>query len=428
MWRSAPWIGLVLVAVATLAASCSPRRPPGTLHDLAEAYVRLTLQLAQHRPNLVDAWTGPPAWRPGPRVPVAELRDTLDDLASRAERLRPGDLDPTEGPRLAYLRGQLRALSLITRRLLGESTRFDDEVRLAFGRAIPPSSDAEAARVRAALENELEGPEPLVERYHRFRRRFVIADEQVDRVLASAIEACRAATAAHITLPADEHIEVHFDPSLEWDGYARYAGGHRTRITIAGREGHDVAGLLHLACHETYAGHHLQQVLIDDALVRGRSWIEFQLTPAFGPHLLIAEGAAEAAVDLALPHAARAAIYRDRLLPLAKLPATDAERLARIESLAAALDMTVPPIVARYLDSETPPADAAVALRASALMPSPDRFLAFAARHRTSAVVYPIGKAAVTAWISQGATDAERWRLLQDIFTRRPFSIEPEPR
>lgn len=424
MWRFACPISIAALAVCSLSAGCSPFRPPATLHDLAEAYVRITLQLAQHRPTLVDAWLGAAAWRPGPRLPVADLRVTLDELVARVNTIKPEDLDPTEAPRLTYLRGQLAALTLVTRRLLGDSTRFADEVRLAFGRPIPEPDTALAARARDALDQELKGPGSLADRYSGFRRQFVIVEERVDRVLAAAIDACRDATAPHVTLPADQRIDVEFDPAVEWDAYTQYLGDHHTRMRMASRRGHDVAGLLHLACHETYSGHHLQHVLIDDALVKGRGWTEFQLTPAFGPHLLISEGAAETAVDLALPESVRVVIYRDRLLPLAGLPTAEAARLARVETLAAALDGDVPRLVSSFLDNEASAEATAAALQTSGLMPAPERFLAFAERHRTAAVVYPIGKAAVGQWVAQASTDAERWRRLQDIFTLRPFSLE----
>jgi hypothetical protein len=409
-----------LVAVS----ACAPRQPPATLHALAEDYVRLSLQLAQHRPTLVDAWTGPAAWRPGPRVPVADLRVSLDAVNARAERLRTSDLDPTEAPRLAYLRGQLRALSIVTRRLLGESPSFAEELRVMFGRDVPVVDDARLRNAREALAAELEGESPLNERYVAFRRQFVIPAAQAERVLVAAIGACRRATMPHVTLPADERVDVEFDPAIARDAYARYTGGHRTVVTFARRQGHDVAALLHTACLETYAGHHMQHVLVEDALVRGRGWVEFQLTPAFGPHQLIAEGAAETAVDLALPEHARAAIYRNDLLPLAGLPVREAERLARVETLAMTLEAAIPRIVQRYLDNTASSEATLDALRHEAFVPAPEQFLAFAERQRTGAVVYPLGKAVVSQWIAQRATGEERWRRLRDLFTLRPFTLD----
>ena len=88
----------------------------------------------------------------------------------------------------------------------------------------------------------------------------------------------------------------------------------------------------------------------------------------------------------------------------------------------------MPQIVERYVDNDTPAAVTADALRSAALLPSPERFLSFAERQRTAAVVYPLGKAAVSEWVAKGTTDAERWRRLRDIFTLRPFSIDQEPR
>ena len=167
----------------------------------------------------------------------------------------------------------------------------------------------------------------------------------------------------------------------------------------------------------------MQHVLVDDALVKGRAWLEFQLTPAFGPHLLIAEGAAETAVDLALPERTRAAIYRDELLPLAGLPVRDAQRLARIESLAMALEALVPGILQRYLDNAATTEATITALEQEALVSSPERFLAFAERHRSNAVVYPMGKAIVGAWVAR-APQEQQWRQLQSLFTLKPFALE----
>jgi hypothetical protein len=371
----------------------------------------------------VDAWTGSDALRPGARVAVPALRASLDELIGRADAVQLGDLDPTEGPRLTYLRGQLRALSLVTRRLLGETTSFAEELGASFGRIVEVDLSA-MTRAHAALDAELAGITPLPERYWAFRRQFLIPEEHVDRVLKAAIDACRAATAPHLALPGDERVDIEFDPTIEWDAYAQYSGNHYTRLKIAGRRGHDVAALLHLACHETYAGHHTQHVLVDDALVKGRGWVEFQLSPAFGPHLFISEGAAEATVDLALPEHARAALYRGTLLTLAGLATKDAERLARVESLAATLESGIPSIVARYLDNQASEESTIAALSSEALIAAPERFLAFAERHRVAAVVYPLGKAAVSQWLAGETDEPQRWLRIRDIFTRKPFTID----
>src|SRR5688572_10046867 len=127
--RRLPLVAAPAIVVALLHGSCTAAPPPIAVHELAEAYVRVTLQFAQHRPNLVEGWRGPPSWAPGPRLPVATLRDSLNQLLAQAEDPQLGNVDSTEAPRVAYLRGQLRALRLVARRLLGESFRFEEEVR-----------------------------------------------------------------------------------------------------------------------------------------------------------------------------------------------------------------------------------------------------------------------------------------------------------
>jgi hypothetical protein len=279
-------------------------------------------------------------------------------------------------------------------------------------------------RARTALDLELEGDGPLEHRYTAFRRQFVVDRRRGKAVFGAAIDACRAATSAHLVLPPDERIALAFDEAIEWDAYARYRGAHETLLTIGGASEHDVAALLHMACHETYAGHHAQHILIDDALVKGRGWMEFHLTPSFGPHRLISEGAAEAGVGLALPEAARARIYRERLLPLAGLPVREAERLARVETLASSLEASLPDTIGRYLDNQASAEETVSRLATQALISSPERFLALAERHRVGAVVYPVGKAVVSAWVAGGSTADEQWRRLQDLFTRRPFALD----
>ena len=415
-----PLVAAPAILVALLHGSCTAAPPPIAVHELAEAYVRITLQFAQHRPNLVEGWRGPQSWAPGPRLPVATLRDSLNQLLAQAEDPQLGNVDSTEAPRVAYLRGQLRALRLVARRLLGESFRFEEEVRLAFGMPLPRVDQRRLATSRAALDDELRGTGPIEDRYRVFRSGFIVPADRLDRALDTALAICRERSA--LLLPPDERVQIAFDSAIEWTAFARYLGDHLTVVTFATRSDHDVAGLLHAVCHETYAGHHAQHLLIDDALVRGRGWMEFELTPGFGPHLMIAEGAAETGADLALPHDVRLEAYA-RLLTAAGLPPSEAPRLARVERLASDLEPAVPSIVARYLDNEASRDETTMALAREVFLPAPERFLAFAERQRTAALVHPIGKAVLSDVIGR-VPESERWRRLRDIFTLQPFALE----
>ena len=410
----------IAILVALFVSACAPR-PPASLHEIAEAYVRLTLQFAQHQPSLVDAWVGPESWRPGPRVPVAELHATLDELIARIDRA--GNLDRTEHPRRDYLRGQLRALKVVARRLSGESTRFEEELEPALVNILGIPHGIEWTRERAALEQELPGDGELVDRIAAFRRKFVVSADRVDKVFAAAIDQCRLATTAHIQLPSDESVDARFESTGEWAATAIYQGRHRTRVRVGSRTGHDVAELLHLACHETYPGHHVQHVLIDDALVRGRGWSEFQLAPAFGPHLMITEGWAEAGVELAMPPDMSERVYRETLLPLAGLPTADADRLARVNAISGLFAIEALPAIAQYLDNKQTADETREQLRTRALILAPDQLIALAERRRAAALMYSASKQAVVLG-ETGLAAPARWRKLHDVFTVTPFTRE----
>lgn len=403
-----------LGAALALIAGCAAPPPVVTLDTVAEGYVRVALQVAQHDPSLVESWRGPDTWRPGPRVPVAPLLQRITALRhDLARTAQPGADD-----RRDYLAGQLAALELAARRLLGESSTFAAEALAGFGYVVQAPNESDAAASREALSRELPGRPPPQARYAAYKRRLSVPASKAEGLMRAALAACRAATEKRFGLPAGESVELVFVDDSPWDGFAQYLGGHRTRITVNRRAAMDVSRALRLACHEGYPGHHWQFMLIDDELVRGRGWREFALAPAFGPHLFVSEGAAEAAADLAMPDSARAALYRDVLFPLAGLPPGDAARLARIERHMAALEPAAAHLIGEYLDGRLAHDAAAARLRDEALTLEPDGLLSFAERFRSRVLAYPAGRSTVRRAIgNEGAT------ALRRMFAERPFAV-----
>src|SRR6188474_1924658 len=119
------------IAIAALLAAC--RTASASLDELADRYVRVALELAQHDPSLVEAWTGPESLKPGPRVPVAGLSTEVDTLATLIAKRGSEVSSSEESSRLRYLSGQVRALRFSADRLLGRSTSIDDQLREEFG-------------------------------------------------------------------------------------------------------------------------------------------------------------------------------------------------------------------------------------------------------------------------------------------------------
>jgi hypothetical protein len=392
LWMHLP--GLLLLA------GCAPSAP--ALDAIGEGYVRVALQMAQHDPDLVEDWRGDESWRPGPRVPVAGLLERVDELSRELEGRRPGQA------RHSYLAAQLRALQFAGRRLMGEPASIDDQARDEFGVVFSRITTQRVAEVHDAIGDVLSGPEPLLDRIAAFKARTVIPTDRRQGVLDAALAACRQATSTALPLPADELVSLSFRRGLGWDGYARYAGNHRTNIEINDDGPLDVARALRLACHEGYPGHHVQYLLIDKL-----PWPELKLFPAFGPHLLYTEGAAEAGAALALSFDAQVALMGDQLLPLAGLNAGLADALVRVDALTGELLPVVTEVARQYL-AGTLAKDAAIErLRTDALLPNPEGTLAMIERRRARALVYGEGRRQILGQMESAGLPA-----LHALFTR----------
>lgn len=231
--------------------------------------------------------------------------------------------------------------------------------------------------------------------------------------MAIAVKACREPVAPLIDLPPGENVTVLFRTNSGWDAYARYDWAHHTSIDVSDDGALDVSRALHLACHEGYAGHHAQ-FLLTDRLIGNRQWPELRLIPAFGPHLLFAEGAAEAGATLAFTPAQRAALYRDQLFPAAGIDTADVDALVHIDDLLPQLLPVVTDVARQYLDTTITQVQAIDRLTNEAMIPNAVGTLAFIERRRARALVYGEGRLALEARMPERTLIA-----LRDLFPFR---------
>lgn len=383
-------IRFALVLLAWLAAIGCGLRPP-TFDDIAEGYVRTSLKLAQHDPSLVEDWRGPASWRPGPRVPVAELLNEIVDLDRQLAIARSDISSTQEYVRGWYLAAQVAALRFAAERQLGRAASIDDQARDEFAITLPPLDHAAIARAHDALGRLIPGALPLAARLEALRKDTIVPRDRRGLVVGRALEACREATTAVIELPQDERVRGVFSGGLEWDAFARYTGNHVTDLDINDEVTLDLSRAFRIACHEGYPGHHVQYLLIE-RLDEQRHWPELLLVPGFGPHLLLVEGAAEVGADLALPAARREVLYRDRLFPAAGLTTDRVATLIQVEELLPELLPVVTDVARQYLDGRLSQERAVERLTNEALLANPRGTLAFIERRRARALVYGEGR------------------------------------
>ena len=383
---------LPFVVIAALSAACAPAAP--TLDAIGAGYAQAALRLAQHDRSLVDAWRGPDRLRPGPRGPVKNIAADIAVLREEAARAGADISSAEDQARLRYLTLQLDALRYAADRQLGRAASIDEQAREEFAMEFPPLDAAAVQRTLAEIAKLLPGNDTLANRVNDLRRRVRVPREKQRAVVEAALSACKDVSAPIFPLPAQEAFTLGFSQfgrHAGWDGWANHAGDFRTEIWINEEYSLDVSRALRLACHEGYPGHHVQHVLIDQWL-ESRQWMELRLTPGFGRHLLLTEGAAEVASDLAFPADRRAALYRDKLFPAAELNAADIDTLVRIEDLQRELLPVVTDVARGYLASTLSEERARERLANEALVADADVMLAFIERQRARALVYGEGR------------------------------------
>jgi hypothetical protein len=201
---------VILVCGAALLAA-GQKTKPTEMDKIAEGYVKLVLAVGQHDADYVDAYYGPPAWKPADTD-----KQSLDTLTARAAALSAA-LERVATPseemarlRRKYLERQMSSLSARLRMLKGERLSFDEESKALYDAVAPTLPESHFQQILAKLEARFPGDGPLVTRVETYRRAFVIPRPKLDQVFQAAIRACRERTVKHITLPSDERFTVEY--------------------------------------------------------------------------------------------------------------------------------------------------------------------------------------------------------------------------
>ena len=104
-----------ILATAAAAGGCA--RKTTNMNDLAERYVKLILGIGHHDPNYVDAYYGPPEWKPA-KQPLEQLATEASTLTDAIAQQTGGDL-----ARQNYLVTQTRAAASRIRSSANDAAR-----------------------------------------------------------------------------------------------------------------------------------------------------------------------------------------------------------------------------------------------------------------------------------------------------------------
>jgi hypothetical protein len=407
-------VGALAAAPYAFSAAADPMAP------IAERYVRLVLAIGQHDADFVDAYYGPPEWKPAPDAAAVPLRGLRREAAGILHALassgQPAADDTLATLRHEYLRRQVEAFDARLRMLQGERLSFDEESKALYDAVAPTHPAAYFEKTLAELETRLPGEGPLIARYEAFRQAFLVPPDRLDAVFVAAIDECRRRTARHLSLPAGERFTIEYVTGKSWSAYNWYKGDATSLIQVNTDLPVYIDRALDLACHEGYPGHHVYNALLEQHLARERGWLEFTVYPLFSPQSLVAEGTANFGIEVAFPGDERTRFERERLYPLAGLDPRRAAEYAEVAALTERLAYAGNEAAREYLDGRVSREEAVRWLETYALMPRAraEQRVRFFDQYRSYVINYNLGQDLVRAYIERRGGTADRpdvrWR------------------
>jgi hypothetical protein len=395
------------------------------LDGVAEAYVKLVLEVGLYDPNYVDAYFGPAGWKPSAKAkeepfPAQRLGERASQLMAQLGKVEAGGFTELEKLRQAFLEKQLVAVKAKIDLLGGRKMSFDEESKALYDVVAPACDEARLRSLREELEKELRGTEDMISRLATYQAGFAVPPDKLKEALTTVTAQFRRQTAEHMPLPKEERFELRFVTDKPWTAAATYKGGGFSLIEVNAESPFSVATVVDLIGHEIYPGHHVHLSLLDRHLVKDRGWVEFSVLPLYSPLALISEGLAEYGREFALPRAQRMEFERTTLFPLAGLDPARVAQYHRVMDLTGKLGEAKVEAARRYADGRMSRDEARLWLVRNCLMTpgTADNMLSFVDRYRTYAVTYTVGPRLVADYIEKHAgTDPDPSRRWQAFFT-----------
>jgi hypothetical protein len=423
--RSCQYLFTGLLSSVFIHFSCNqPTLDP--MNILAEEYVKIVLEIGQYNSDFVDAYYGPPEWKPTNKIPTDKIPPTqinkkLVDVMAKLDATDPGH-DPLKIKRKNMLQKQCIAVLSKLEMLQGSIFSFDQECLLLYD-AEPPNYDTSHFNgLLAELESLVPGDGDLSMRYQVFSKQFIIPTEKLDQVFQTAIQEARKRTKEHFTLPENESFKIEYVTEKSWSGYNYYQGNGQSLIQINTDLPIYIERAIDLACHEGYPGHHVFNALIEKNLVSEKKWWEFSVYPLFSPQSLVAEGSANYGIEMAFPGKQKVTFEREVLFPLAGLDTAMAMIYDSIQQIRSKLNYAGNEAARAYLDGKITRAEAAQMLE-KYLLYEPQRALQrtrFIDQYRSYVINYNLGQDLVAAYIrgKAGQDHEARWKAFEVLLTQ----------
>ncbi|MGK0138525.1 MAG: hypothetical protein ACI9DJ_001981 [Algoriphagus sp.] len=316
----------ILIILLALTACQTQKNTKIELDKLATEYVKLGLEIGQQDADFVDAYYGPDSLKPEyvehEVFPKDYFLTKILNLQNKFETYLSKEENSTNLVRAKYIKTQLGAFAERVRIVGGETSDFDMESLALFGVEAPHYDTTKFQESMNKLADFLKGKGTLQETYQNLANRFIIPVEKLDTVMKAAIAEARRRTYEHYPIPIKEGFSLEFVNDKAWSGYNWYQGNFTSLIQINTDFPISIERVIDVGSHESYPGHHVFNMLLEENLYNKKGYIETSLYPLFSPQSLIAEGSANYGIDVAFPGQDKVTFTKDVLLPLAGLDTT----------------------------------------------------------------------------------------------------------
>jgi hypothetical protein len=259
------------------------------MDDLARDYLLVALGVGRLQDGIVDAYYGPPEL-----TAEAEARAVgTADLIAEAARVRDRAATDPDPQRALWLDRQLVALETLARRIGGEEMDYLDEVEWCFDARPTATPPGEYAAVHGQLDALLPPGGSLAERLDQRGVRLTVPVDRLAGICEWLIAEVRRDSLRYFSAPAGESLSVRLVTGEPWSAYNWYDGNLRSRIEINTDLPVRAPGLIGLATHETFPGHHLEHAWKEQRLGRELGRGEATAMLVNTPEAYVSEGLAE---------------------------------------------------------------------------------------------------------------------------------------
>jgi hypothetical protein len=428
---------IIILLLALVYLSCGKKSEAGMNKELeskmnyiAENYVKLVLKVGLHDPGYVDAYYGPPEWKPADSsvivkdsVQIQKLFDESGKLLDSLDALSKYKANEIETLRYKFLYKQLLAVRARISMLVGVVFTFDQETKNLYDVEAPAHPDEFFQSIIDELDKIVPGKGNLSDRIAEFKKTFIIPVDKLDTVFTAAINECRKRTLEHISLPANESFIVEYVQDKPWSAYNWYKGNSYSVIQVNTSLPVYIDRAVDLAAHEGYPGHHVYNALLEKNMVRENRWMEFTVYPLFSPQSLIAEGTANFGIKVVFPGNSRIKFEKEVLFPLAGLDSSKTDLYYKINDLIAKLEYAGNEAARNYLNGKITKDEVVSWLRKYEVMSleKAQHRLRFIDTYRSYVINYNLGQDMVKDYINRnGGNDNnpdQRWKLFERLLS-----------